>query len=130
MIKKKEFVWNFYYVHTFQSYAALLVRFCDLVAPLVLILRTNMSTVSLSVAEFKEFEPRLNYGWFHNLNRVLADLSRDLNSLNSSSGYILKHKNKFVLLNILNLREIFVRFTCGVLEEENKLYMRGFKKDI
>ena len=82
------------------------------------------------MAEFKEFEPRLNYGWFHNLNRVLADLSRDLNSLNSSSGYILKHKNKFVLLNILNLREIFVRFTCAVLEEENKLYMRGFKKDI
>ena len=52
-------------------------------------------------AEFKEFEPRfkfkplLNYGWFYlrfkpplNLNRVLADLSRDLNSLNSTSDLL------------------------------------------
>ena len=45
-------------------------------------------------AEFKVFEPRLNYGWlylklyqiFQDLSRVLADLSRDLNSLNSVSG--------------------------------------------
>ena len=46
-------------------------------ARLVLILRTNMSTVSLSVAEFKEFEPRLNYGWFHlKLYQMFQDLSR------------------------------------------------------
>jgi len=52
-----------------------------------------------SVAEFKEFErrfkfkPRFKYGWFHlklyqmfqDLNRVLADLNRGLNSLNSIS---------------------------------------------
>ena len=57
------------------------------------------------MAEFKEFErrfefkPRLKYGWFHlklyqmfqdlnralNLNRVLADLNRCSNSLNSIS---------------------------------------------
>jgi len=57
------------------------------------------------VAEFKEFErrfkfkPRLKYGWFNlklyqifqdlsrrlNLNRVLADLNRGSNSLNSIS---------------------------------------------
>ena len=59
------------------------------------------------VAEFKEFErrfkfkPRFKYGWFHLKlyqmfqdlsrrlikNRVLADLNRGLNSLNSISGY-------------------------------------------
>ena len=51
-----------------------------------------------SVTEFKEFErrfkfkPRFKYGWFHvklyqmfNLNRVLADLNRGSNSLNSIS---------------------------------------------
>ena len=43
------------------------------------------------MAEFKEFErrfkfkPRFKYGWFH-LNRVLADLNRSLNSLNSISS--------------------------------------------
>ena len=57
------------------------------------------------VAEFKEFErrfkfkPRLKFGWFKsnvirfkpalNLNRVLADLNRGSNSLNSISGNII-----------------------------------------
>ena len=52
-------------------------------------------------AEFKEFEPRLKYGWFHlilylfsrfkpafNCNRFLADLSRGSNSLNSDSDHL------------------------------------------
>ena len=33
-------------------------------------------------AEFKEFEPRFKFKPALNLNRVLVDLSRDLNSLN------------------------------------------------
>ena len=58
--------------------------------------------ITRSEAEFKEFKrwlkfkPRLKYGWFHlklyqrfrpalNFNRVLADLSRGSNSLNSTS---------------------------------------------
>ena len=49
-----------------------------------------------SEAEFKEFEPRFklkivsNVSRFKpalNLNRVLADLSRDSNSINSASGF-------------------------------------------
>ena len=65
-------------------------------------------------AEFKEFEPRfkfiprLNYGWFQlkfyqmfkpalNLNRVLVDLSRDLNSLNPASGLLLAHSDSYAL---------------------------------
>ena len=54
------------------------------------------------MAEFKEFErrfkfkPRFKYGWFHlklyqmfqDLNRVLVDLNRGLNSLNSTSDNI------------------------------------------
>ena len=64
----------------------------------------NKKNINLKVftseAEFKEFVPRLNYGWFQivsnvsrfkpalNLNRVLPDLIRDLNSLNSASGSI------------------------------------------
>ena len=61
-------------------------------------------------AEFKEFErrfkfkPQLKYGWFHLklyqmfqdlslrliLNRVLADLNRGSNSLNSISDFIIR----------------------------------------
>ena len=61
-------------------------------------------------AEFKEFErrfkfkPQLKYGWFHLklyqmfqdlslrliLNRVLADLNRGSNSLNSISNFIIR----------------------------------------
>ena len=67
------------------------------------------------MAEFKEFErrfkfkPRFKYGWFHlklyqmfqdlsrrfiqtGFWRILADLNRGLNSLNSISGYI-GHEN-------------------------------------
>ena len=53
--------------------------------------------------EFKEFErrfkfkPRLKYGWFHlklyqmfqDLSRVLTDLNRGLNSLNSISDKLI-----------------------------------------
>ena len=57
-------------------------------------------------AEFKEFEPRLKYGWFNlnciksfktalNLNHVLADLSRGSNSLISGSGILNSGKNIF-----------------------------------
>ena len=64
------------------------------------------------MAEFKEFErrfkfkPRFKYGWFHlklcqmsrfkpalNLNRVLADLNRGSNSLNSISSFVFKKSN-------------------------------------
>ena len=68
------------------------------------------------MAEFKEFElrfklkSRFKYGWFHlklyqmfqdlsrrlNLNRVLADLNRglnSLNSLNSRTDYIISFNN-------------------------------------
>ena len=55
----------------------------DFVASLVLILRPSMREVSLSEAEFKEFELRLKfksllkYGWFHlKLNSKFQDLSR------------------------------------------------------
>ena len=60
------------------------------------------------MAEFKEFEPRfkfkpwLKYGWFHlklyqmfqDLSRVLADLNRGSNSLNSISGLCVLQQNK------------------------------------
>ena len=55
------------------------------------------------MAEFKEFKPRLKYGWFHfkmysmfqNLSRrsietgFFADLRRGSNSLNSDTGFTL-----------------------------------------
>ena len=60
----------------------------------------NRAENSCTVVEFKEFErrfkfkPRFKYGWFHlklyqmfqDLSRVLADLNRGSNSLNSISG--------------------------------------------
>ena len=59
-----------------------------------------------SEAEFKEFKPRLKYGWFHlklykifqgfklalNWNRFLGDLRRGLNSLNSDTGLVSSNK--------------------------------------
>ena len=84
------------------------------------------------MAEFKEFKrrfkfkPRFKYGWFHlklyqmfevnlqtfdtikpalNLNRVLADLNRGSNSLNSISG------EEFRCIFILNTLIIFMTGT-------------------
>ena len=66
----------------------------------------SVKDINRPVAEFKEFErrfkfkPQLKYGWFHlklyqmfqdlslNLNRVLADLNRGSNSLNSISVFL------------------------------------------
>ena len=55
--------------------------------------------ITRTEAEFKEFEPRLKYGWFHfnciefsrfkpalNWNRFMGDLRRRLNSFNSDTG--------------------------------------------
>ena len=80
-----------------------------------------------TVAEFKEFnrrfkfKPRFKYGWFHLklyqlfqdlsrrfLNRVLTDLNRGSNSLNSISGELMSdqflygnsHDPREVLLNV------------------------------
>ena len=49
--------------------------------------------IMLTEAEFKEFKPRLKYGWFHlklylifqDLSRFWGDLRSGLNSLNSDS---------------------------------------------
>ena len=43
------------------------------------------------VSNVSRFKPALN------LNRVLADLSRDLNSLNPASGLLLAHSDSYAL---------------------------------